>query len=170
MSTIRIEDWDGLEQHNLARARILRALAVLLLAGGAFAFAYLLSHPSGGNALAKGGVARPPAVAVPSLGGGVPSQLAAVPAIQTRLAAPPKPHPSEASSEASHAASSPAPAPVASRPAIVTPQIAAPAPVVHVAPAPVPQPAPAPAPAPAPSRSSSGSSSSGGGGSFDSSG
>ena len=172
MSTVRIEDWDGIDRRRAVRARLARMFLVLLLACAVFAFTYVLAHPSStGTALTRsGGASRPPAVAVPSLGGGIPSQLAAVAAMPEALVVPPKPHP-EASSGGSRG--SQAAANEASRPAApAATQLATPAPAERAAPAPVTQPAPAPAPAPtpAPSPASSGSSSSGGGGSFDSSG
>jgi hypothetical protein len=173
MSTIRIEDWDGLDRRRAVRARLARMFLVLLLACAVFAFSYVLARPSsGGTALTRsGGVARPPAVAVPSLGGGIPGQLATVAAMPAQLLVPPKPRPKSSSggSRGSQAATN-----EASRAAPAAPQLAAPAPAAPAAPTPVTQPAPAPqpapVPAPAPSPASSGSSSSGGGGSFDSSG
>jgi hypothetical protein len=175
MSTFSVEEWDGLERRRSLRARVSRIAVLVLLAGCVFGLAFVLARVTNdAAAVGPGGhPIRPPAVAVPALGGGIPSDLAVVPPLPATLWLPPKHHAASPPPSAAETAS----APPATSEAPATPhQNTSPAPEATSAPTPAPQPAAQPAPpASAPSGGGGGSGgggSSGGGGqgSFDSSG
>jgi hypothetical protein len=147
MSTLRIGDWEALERRRALRARLVRFGAVLALAGAVFAGSFLVgrvtSGTSGGSRAGRSQTLT--VIAVPPVSGGVPSALAATPAIPAQLWEPPPPVPSAASGTAPHAPSHPAEPPQA----LVT------QPSAPIAASSPPEPAPTPAPeasaAPAPS-------------------
>lgn len=175
MSTIRIEDWDGLQRRRVVRARVSRALLLLLLSCAAFGIAFALARASShaGSPTRNGHAARPPAVGVPPLGGGVPRQLATVPALPAALWVPPRPHPAAPSSGSRASEGSSSGGGGSTSPSLASsPTFSAPAPASHPAPTaqPAPEPAPTPAPAQAPAPAHESAPSGGSQGSFDSSG
>jgi hypothetical protein len=177
VSTLRVEEWDGLERRRSVRSRLSRIAVLVLLAGCVFALAFVLARvTTDATAVGPNGhPIRPPAVAVPALGGGIPSELAVIPPLPATLSLPPKHHAASPPSSAAETASAP---PSTSEAPRATPnQTAAPAPAATPAPTPAPAPAPTPAPAAEPAPPASAPSGGGGGGgggggqgSFDSSG